>query len=125
MKTYIIVEKEVATTKSIRTVIDEFDDLRFIGAANDQNEALHLIFKTYPDIVFLGLDDVVDNLSGFLLDITKHSENDPVFIALSRSKELAYMAYQYGLFDYLLKPLTELDIERCLLKYRKEFMECN
>lgn len=103
----------------MRTVIDKFDDLRFIGTANDQSEALHLILRTCPDIVFLGLDDVIDNLSDFLLDITKHSENDPVFIALSASKELAFEAYQYGFFDYLLKPLVELDLERCVLKYKK------
>lgn len=119
MKTYIIVEKDVETGKSIRTVIDKFDDLRFIGSAKDQNEAFHLIFKTGPDIVFLGLDDVIDNLSDFLLDIAKHSENDPVFIALSASKELAFEAYQFGFFDFLLKPLVELDIERCVLKYKK------
>lgn len=119
MKTYIIVEKDVETGKSIRTFMDKFDDLRFIGSAKNQSEALHLIFKTAPDIVFFGLDDVVDNLSDFILDITKHSENDPVFIALSNSKELAFEAYQYGFFDFLLKPLVELDIERCVLKYKK------
>lgn len=123
MKTYIIVEKDVETGKSIRTFIAKFDDLRFLGSAKDQNEALHLIFKTAPDIVFLGLDDVVDNLSDFLLDVTKHCENDTVFIALSASKELAFEAYQYGFFDYLLKPLVELDMERCVLKYKKALKE--
>lgn len=86
MKTYIIVEKDVETGKSIRTVIDKFDDLRFIGSAKDQNEAFHLIFKTGPDIVFLGLDDVIDNLSDFLLDIAKHSENDPVLLRCPRQR---------------------------------------
>lgn len=121
MKTYIIVEKDVEVVKFIRTIVDQFNDMRFSGTAKDQNGALHLIFKMAPDIVFFGFDDVVDQLSDFLLDVAKHSKKDPIFIAMSSSKNRAYEAYKYDFFDYLLKPLNEITLQRCLLKYKKKY----
>ena len=119
LKKYIIIEKDVEAEKCIRTIVDSFDNMRFSGAAKDRNEALGLIFKNAPDIVFLGIDNIIDDLLDFFLDIARHSEVEPVFIALSSSKKNAYKAYRYGFFDYLLKPITELNLHRSILKYKK------
>ncbi|MGS2764813.1 hypothetical protein [Sinomicrobium sp. M5D2P9] len=77
MKKYIIIEKDVDTEKCIRTIADSFDDMRFLGTAKNQDEALNLIFKNAPDIIFLGIDNVIDDLLDFLLDVNKHSIKDP------------------------------------------------
>ena len=119
MKKYIIVEKDVEIEKCIRTIVDSFDDIIFSGTTKDQDQALNLIFKNTPDIVFLDIDNVIIDLPNFLLDIVKYCENDPVFIALSSSKKHAYKAYKYDFFDYLLKPLTELNLNKSILKYKK------
>ena len=119
MKKYIIVEKDAEVEKHIRTIVDRFDDMKFLGATKNQEEALSLIFRNTPNIIFLGLDNIIDDLPEFILDIARHSKKEPVFIALSSSKEFAYDAYRYDFFDYLLKPLTALAIERCVLKYKK------
>ena len=118
MKKYIIVEKDPEAQKFIRTIVDSFDDMKFLGATMDQNEALSLIFRNTPDIIFLGIDTIIDDLPEFLLDIAAHGKKEPVFIAVSSSKEFAYDAYRYGFFDYLLKPLTRLTLERCVLRYK-------
>lgn len=120
MKKYIIVEKDPEAQKFIRAIVDSFDNMKFSGAVKDQNEALRLVFKNAPDIIFLRIDNIIDDLAEFLLDIAKHSKKEPIFIALSSSKDFAYDAYRYGFFDYLLKPLTALVIERCVMKYKKE-----
>ncbi|TVZ27871.1 LytTR family two component transcriptional regulator [Gillisia sp. Hel_I_86] len=119
MKNYIIIEKDVKATKCLRTIVDSFDEIKFLGSFKNLEEALILILKNTPDIVFLDIDDTIDNLPEFLLDINQHSKNLPVFIGLSSSEEYAYKAYRYDFFDYLLKPLTELAVSRSVLKYIK------
>lgn len=117
---YIIIEKDVDAQESIRTIADSYDDMQYSGTAKNQDEALQLIFKDAPDIIFLGMDHVVDDLSDFLLDVNKHSLKDPVFIALSSSEKNAYKAYRYDFFDFLLKPISELNLRRSILKYKKK-----
>ncbi len=107
--------------KCIRAVLDDYENMRFLGTTKDHDEALNIIFKHAPDIIFLGLDNVIKDLPDFLLDIIKHTTNNPTFIALSSSEKNAYKAYRYDFFDYLLKPLTELSVRRSVLKYQKTF----
>mgnify|MGYP003388062869 CR=1 FL=1 len=122
LKKHIIVAKKAETINHIKTIIDSFNTIVFSGSSENQDEALNMVFKNSPDIVFLDIDDTIDNLSEFLLEINQHSKNSPVFIALSSSKEHAYEAYRYDFFDYLLKPLTELSLRRCVLKYTKKHL---
>jgi len=121
LKQYMIIEKDVEITKNIRAIVNGFDDITFSGSADNGSEALTLIFKNNPDIIFLDIDNTINNLPEFLLDINQHSKNQSVFIALSSSKENAYNAYRYGFFDYLLKPLTELTLRRCVLRSIKKY----
>ena len=121
MKQYIIIDKNVETTKKITHAVNRFEDIIFSGSANNENQGLSLIFKTNPDIIFLDIDNTIKNLSEFLLDVSQHLNNQPVFVALSSSKMNAYNAYRHDFFDYLLKPLTELSVYRSISKYRKKY----
>lgn len=120
MKKYFIIEKDVKAIKHIRTIIDSFNEVVFSGASREQDEALNLIFKNSPDIIFLDIDNTINNLPDFLLDINQNNKNHPAFIALSSSTENAFNAYKYDFFDYLLKPLTELSLRRSILRYKKK-----
>ncbi len=120
MKKYFIIEKDFGTTKYIKTIVDSFEGILFSGCSKNQEEALTLIFKNSPDIIFLDIDNTLNNLPEFLLDINQHSKNQPAFIALSSSKEGAYNSYKYDFSDYLLKPLTELTLQRSVLSYQKK-----
>jgi len=120
LKKYFIIEKDVKAIKHIRTIIDSFNEVVFSGASREQDEALNLIFKNSPDIIFLDIDNTINNLPDFLLDINQNNKNHPAFIALSSSTENAFNAYKYDFFDYLLKPLTELSLRRSILRYKKK-----
>lgn len=120
MEKYIIIENDIDVEASIRAIADSFDDMQYSGTAKNQDEALQLIFKDAPDIIFLGIDNVIDDLPDFILDVNRHSLKDPAFIATSSFKKNAYKAYKYDFFDYLLKPITELNLRRSILKYKKK-----
>lgn len=121
MKQYIIIEKDVRAAELIRSTVDSFEGIILSGSTDNESEALTLIFKNNPDIIFLDIDNTIDSLADFLLDINQHNKNQPVFIGLSFSKKHAYKAYRHDFFDYLLKPLTELTLQRSLLKYIKKY----
>lgn len=120
MYKYFVIEKDAKTNKYIRTTVDSLDDMTFCGSAKDLDKALNIIFKNSPDVIFLDIDNTIDNLPDFLLDINQYSKKEPAFIALSSSEKYAYNAYRYDFFDYLLKPLTELVLRRSILRYKKK-----
>lgn len=121
MKKYLIIEKDLTTNEYIKNTLDRYDDVMFLGYTANQDEALTLIFKYSPDIIFINVDNTLENIEAFLLEIALYSKRQHVFIALSSSENYAYRAFRHNFFDYLLKPLIELTIERCLLKYKKTY----
>lgn len=92
----------------------------FSGSSSKQDEALNQIFSNEPNIIFIDIDNSIENLSDILLDINQNSDYEPIFIALSSSEKYAYRLYRYGFFDYLLKPLEELALRRSMLRYKKK-----
>lgn len=120
LKKYIIVDKEDKAIKHIISEVNSFEEMLFIGHTNNQEEALTLIFKNSPDIIFLNIDNVVNDLPDFLLDINQHSINAPILIGMSSFEKKAVIAYRYDFFDFLLKPLSEPAISRSILKYNKK-----
>lgn len=122
VRTYIIIENSIETVNNIKTIVDGFEDATFLGSSKAKDEALNLIFKNKPDIIFLDIDGTINNLPEFILDINQNSNHQPVLVALSNTKDKAFEAYKYDFFDYLLKPLTELSVRRCILRYKKKHL---
>lgn len=121
MKKIFIVEKDENTTEQIKSIVNGFDEMLFSGCSKNQEEALTLIFKKSPDIIFLNIDNTITDLPEFLLDINQHSKKKPAFIGLSSFEKNAIKAFRYDFFDFILKPLTELSISRSILKYHKKY----
>ena len=120
MKNYFIIDNGDDAVGIIKTVLNEFSEIRCVGISDNQNHALNLILKNSPDIIFFNIDNTIDNLLEFLFDLNQYSNKIPVLIALSSDKNSAYKAFKYDFFDYLLKPLTELCIRKCMLRYHKK-----
>ncbi len=121
LKKYIVIEKENQVVQLIRNVMDEKGENTFCGSSDDYNESLEMALKMTPDIIFMDIDNTLDDLKGFLHEVLQYSQHKPVLVALSQTKEKAFFAYKNDFFDYILKPLTSLSIRRCLLKYQKTY----
>jgi len=115
-----VIDSEEHTANTIKAVLKESLEITFLGLSLEQDDALNSIIKKAPDVIFLNIDDMITNLSEFMFDVYQYSENKPVFIALSKSKNYAFDAYRYDFFDYLLKPITELSVRKCLMRYQKK-----
>lgn len=119
------------TTKSLRAVIieDEEEALQLLqnlilanglaqvsGSTTNPYEAINLIIKLNPDIVFLDIKMPV--ISGFdiLDDLRKIKSVNPYIVFTTAYNEFAVKAFEYAAFDYLLKPVEPQRLSDTILR---------
>ncbi|MRX39417.1 response regulator [Flavobacterium sp. LC2016-23] len=119
---YIIIDDDAESSLKTKTVAEGFSELTFVGSAADFQQGLTLILKHRPSLVFLEIDpkDVTCDLSlSFISELYRYLSILPKIIVTTLKKELAYDAIQYGVFDYILKPVQETDLLKTILKLDK------
>ncbi|MBL4663125.1 MAG: response regulator transcription factor [Flavobacteriaceae bacterium] len=120
MKNYLIIEKGIETIDVIHQTMLDFSEFRYVGSSKDEQSAMNTILKENPDIVFLNVDNVLENPFDFVKEINLYSPNPPAFVALSLHKTSAYDVIKMGFVDYLLKPISELEVRKSVLKFQKK-----
>ena len=120
----IIADDERIIRESISKMIDWNSlGIELIGLCSDGIEAYNMILDECPDIV---LTDIrMPGLSGLEL-IEKISQTDLniQFILLSGFGEFEYAkkAIQYGVSEYLLKPVTAMELTGVIEKMKKKVL---
>ena len=101
----VIIEDELESLELLQNLIRANGHAEVIGSATDPAEALKLIVKLNPDIVFL--DIKMPGMSGFeiLDDLRKMHSVNPYIVFTTAFNEFAVKAFEYAAFDYLLKPI--------------------
>lgn len=127
MYTYIIIDNDEETIASLQQQMSEFERFSCVGVSRNYQEALDLILKSTPKLVFLNVDDVTGNEFSnpfhFVNELYQYSNIVPTFIALSISKDKAYTVIKNDFFDYLLKPLHLFDVRKTVMRFLKKFNE--
>jgi DNA-binding LytR/AlgR family response regulator len=112
---YLVVEDDEIDRLSVETEADKFPFLKRIASCSHPLEAVELITKCHPDVLFVDIE--MPGISG--LQLVKKLANQqllPVFI--TSHPEFAIESYAIEAFDYLLKPLTAERFARCALRLR-------
>jgi DNA-binding LytR/AlgR family response regulator len=115
----LIIEDNQKVVDIIKTVGIEYPQILFSSIGENQEAALNAILIKKPDIVFINMEADKINFLEFLLEIALCEDFKPRFIALSTSEKDAFNAYKYNFQLFLLKPLNEFTIRKCLLKTLK------
>lgn len=115
----LIIDNDINTVELIKKLGESVLEATFIETNEDYEKSLNLILTEKLQIVFINIDSPSIRIAEFIFEVTQHILNPVSFIALSKSKEKAYDAYNYEFSDFLLKPLTELSIRKSFLKYKK------
>ncbi|TCN53706.1 DNA-binding response regulator [Flavobacterium circumlabens] len=123
---YIIIDDDAESSLKTKTVAEGFSELTFVASASNGQQGLTLILQHQPSLVFLEIDS--KNTSGdlslsFISELYRYLSVLPKIIVTTLKKELAYDAIQYGVFDYLLKPVLETDLLKTILKLDKIALE--
>jgi DNA-binding LytR/AlgR family response regulator len=120
MRNYLIIEKDSKSVRSIKNVLEDYKEFNCIGISTTNTNAMNIILKENPDVVFFNIDNVIENPFEFTQELNLFNEGLPVFIAISSSKENIYEVIKTGFFDFLLSPIAELEIRKTILKILKK-----
>ena len=108
----LIVEDEPLAIDRLRVCLSYIDDLELVGEARDGSTAVGHINRFKPDLVFLDIQ--LPLLSGF--EVLRSVQHCPAVIFTTAHNEYAVSAFEWGAFDYLLKPF---DRERVALAFAR------
>jgi two-component system, response regulator YesN len=112
----LIVDDEPLILKSLQTSINWSGmDCKVIGIAEDGEEALELMQAGLPDIILTDISMPGMNGIELLEQISRWPERPEVIILSGYSDfEYARKGLQYRVFDYILKPIDPLELEKCI-----------
>jgi two-component system LytT family response regulator len=107
MKT-VIVDDELFARQSVEIIIkDAFPDIEIAGQADSVKSAVQLIKALKPELVFLDVD--LPDGSGFdVLNLLKPVGFKIIFI--TAHQEYALKAIKFSAFDYILKPVSIVEL---------------
>ena len=123
---YIIIDDDAESILKTRTIAEGFSELTFVASATNYQAGLNLVLEHRPFFIFLEIDpeDLSSNLSlAFINELHRFLAAIPKIVIITTKKALAFDAIDYGVFDYLLKPLTHIDLLKTVLKFDKTLLE--
>ncbi|MBI2406912.1 MAG: response regulator transcription factor [Gemmatimonadetes bacterium] len=112
----LIVDDEPLARRALRLLLADEPSVVCVGEARDATEALELLKKLEPELIFLDIH--LPGASGF--DVLERSQTDARVIFTTAYEEYALAAFELGAIDYLRKPFgserLHLAIERAGLQ---------
>lgn len=118
----ILVDDELAAHYAMEMLLKPYNQINLIGQAHSGKEAVEMINRLNPDLLFLDIQ--MPDLTGF--EVLKRLEHQPYVVFCTAYDQYAIEAFSQNSIDYLLKPVDEKrfalcvdKIERLLPKYRQ------
>ncbi|HEX7185995.1 MAG TPA: LytTR family DNA-binding domain-containing protein [Thermoanaerobaculia bacterium] len=115
----VLVEDEPHARDSLREYSAEVEWLTLVGEASDGAEAVRLIDRLEPDLVFL--DVCLPELSG--LEVIQQIRHSPEIVFTTAYDSFALAAFEVGALDYLLKPFGRQRFHTMLQRVRRQLAE--
>ncbi|MEM1319572.1 MAG: LytTR family DNA-binding domain-containing protein [Bacteroidota bacterium] len=103
MKKVALIDDEAPARSLLREYLSEYPELVIIGEANNGVDAIQLIKKFQPELVFLDIQ--MPGMNGF--EVLQQLEEVPQIIFSTAYDQYALRAFEVNAVDYLLKPYTK------------------
>lgn len=120
---YILLDDDSKSILKMRSVMDQFSNTTCVGTASTYNEGLDLILEHQPELVFLEINPLTkeSGLSLLLInELYRYLPIVPKIVAISHDPSLAYEAFKFDVFDFLIKPFDASAIRKTLLRLDKQ-----
>jgi DNA-binding LytR/AlgR family response regulator len=118
---FVLIDDSENSTSMLESM-KNYEAFLCVAICNSKEEGINRILELKPNIVFLSLGStstsqsnsfsLISELHEYLIDL-------PTIIVLSTTKEAAYEAYQRGVSGYLVQPIDEIDLQKCIMRYQK------
>src|SRR5216117_4022960 len=114
----LIADDEALARKFIRRMLKDDRDVEVVGECSNGKEAVTMIKKQNPDVVFL--DVQMPEMDGFAVLESIGIERLPEIIFTTAYEQYAIRAFELHALDYLLKPFDQARFKDAI-KYAKEW----
>jgi two-component system LytT family response regulator len=114
MRTLIIDDERLAR-KELIGLLAHYDEVEIIGECSNAQEAIEMISKEQPDLIFL--DVQMPGMNGF--EMLQQLEYLPQVIFVTAFDEYAMKAFEVNALDYLLKPVETDRLKEAIQKVVK------
>jgi two-component system, LytTR family, response regulator len=113
----LIVDDEPLARQRIRQLLGEEPDIELLGECASGPEALALIQRDQPDLMFL--DVQMPEMDGFALLAAIPPEQVPIVIFVTAYDQHALKAFEVKALDYLLKPFKPARFKETMQRARE------
>lgn len=117
----LLIEDERLAREELKSLLKDFMEIEIVGEARNGSEALEMIKKLSPDLLFLDIN--MPEMNGF--EMIKHLEEIPQVIFVTAYDEFALKAFDVNALDYLLKPVDPIRLQEAIKKLSNSEEELN
>ncbi len=110
----LIIDDERMARQELRRLLAAHAQIEIVGEARTVEEALELIGRLEPDVLFL--DIRMPGMSGF--DLLERLDDVPQVIFTTAYDEYALKAFEVSALDYLVKPVAPARLAAAVAKLR-------
>jgi two-component system LytT family response regulator len=115
----IVVDDERLARKELIGLLDQIQEINSIKEAVNADEALDIIEKEKPDLIFLDIE--MPGKNGF--EMLEDLDYVPSVIFTTAFDEYALKAFEFNALDYLVKPIQPERLKESVQKVKKELSE--
>jgi len=112
----MIIDDEPLARQLIAEFLEDEADIEIVASPGNSDEALELILKHNPDVLFLDIQ--MPGMNGF--DLLRQLEAPPAVVFCTAYDEYAIAAFDENAVDYLLKPFDKSRFDKTLQRLRHQ-----
>jgi two-component system, LytTR family, response regulator len=113
----LIVDDEEGARDIMEHLLKKFPDVEVVGKASSADEALEMIIRCMPDLVFLDVQMPEKNGFHLVEYLQKYLFSTHVIFVTAHAK-FAIDALKVAAFDYLLKPVLMSELQETILRFK-------
>src|SRR5213075_1815866 len=117
----LVIDDEPLARQRLTTLLSRVPDVQVVGECQNGLEAVASIRAHAPDLVFL--DVQMPELDGFDVITEVGTDKMPPVIFVTAFDDYAVSAFEFGAFDYLLKPVDHVRFHQTLDRAKKRLRE--
>lgn len=113
----VLADDERPARAFLAALLRDFEDVALVGEATNGAEAVEMVEKVRPDLLFLDLQ--MPELDGLEVVRLLDRRHLPLVAFVTAYDEYAVRAFEVNAVDYLLKPATRARLAECLGRARE------
>lgn len=115
MKVFIV-DDEMLAREELKDLLAVHDDIDVIGEFSNGVDCLKALPKTRPDVLFLDIE--MPMITGLELASMIDTDTAPDIVFVTAYDQFAIEAFEKSAVDYLLKPVQQARLQRCIDRLR-------